>query len=435
MAGRVVRTAMIDVDVYLEKMSIFGRLLRQEGMEVSPKETEDACAILLDIGLEDRQRVKTALRTVYAKSRDEQIRFDRVFDSFFLSEDVIRALDKKHKQQELERNEALKKAEEELARQTPNAFYSDAQKEAYSQLSEEEKKRLRELQEKFSESATERSEKLYAGFIHSIFAKSILEQQIKMEDAALGAGPIDPEMGMIFKDISEFRDTEIPKAVMYIQGIASQINGELTKRKNSSAHSTALDFKRTIRKGLETGGSFYKLKYKKKRSKRKQLVLLCDVSASMIQFSEFALRFIQALNQSAESSRVFLFSEESAEADKFRLHNMDLFREYVRDSGLYGRGTNLGAALKRINDERPAVINASTVLIIISDAKSMDMNAACRELERSRARAGKVICLNPIPESKWKFSGSIMSAASYCTMISCSTLSELGAACRRLALM
>ena len=40
----------------------------------------DACRILLELGFEDRSVVKTALRTVYARSRDEQLRFDRIFD-------------------------------------------------------------------------------------------------------------------------------------------------------------------------------------------------------------------------------------------------------------------------------------------------------------------------------------------------------------------
>ena len=93
---------MIDTEVYLEKLLLFGGLLRKEGMEVSPKENEDACRVLLSLDMSDRQSVKTALRTVYAKSRDEQLKFDRIFDSFFLSEDAIRAIDKKHQQEELE---------------------------------------------------------------------------------------------------------------------------------------------------------------------------------------------------------------------------------------------------------------------------------------------------------------------------------------------
>ena len=53
---------MDDPQVYLEKLSAFSRMLRLEGLPVSPKETADACQILVGLGFEDRERVKTALR-------------------------------------------------------------------------------------------------------------------------------------------------------------------------------------------------------------------------------------------------------------------------------------------------------------------------------------------------------------------------------------
>ena len=81
---------MAEPDVYLEKLSAFSRMLRLQGLAVSPKETEDASRLLIALGLYDREQVKTALRTVYAKSREEQLTFDRVFDGFFISEKKMR---------------------------------------------------------------------------------------------------------------------------------------------------------------------------------------------------------------------------------------------------------------------------------------------------------------------------------------------------------
>ena len=423
---------MLDAAVYLDKLALFGRILRQEGMFVSPAETADAASVLLDLGFDDRETVKAALRTVYAKSREQQLRFDRVFDSFFLSEDAIRAIDKRHQAEELERAKARQQAAQEL--DNPAYSYDDAQREAFAMLSEEEKERLRKLRDKYL-GENSPNQKLYAGMVHSIISRSIMEQQMLMEDAAVGRAAVDPEMGLLFRDITRFEDREIPKAVVYIQDIARRINGELTQKRKRAGHSAALDFRATIRKGLETGGSFYRLAYRKRRAKRKQLVVLCDVSGSMIQFSEFVLRFIQSLNQASGASRVFLFSEELTEADAFHLQNMDLFRDYVRRSGVYGRGTDLGAALKKINDLRPSALSPATMLLIISDTKTVNQPLAVQELLRARGKAGKVFWLNPIPERKWKYIGSVQTMAEMCTMISCSTLQELGAACRRLALM
>ena len=95
-------TTMVDPGVYLEKMSAFSRMLSLEGLTVSPQETADACRVLIELGLEDRQQVKTALRMVYAKSREEQVSFDRVFDGFFLSEEAMRAQAKHRREQEQE---------------------------------------------------------------------------------------------------------------------------------------------------------------------------------------------------------------------------------------------------------------------------------------------------------------------------------------------
>lgn len=425
---------MVDYEVYLEKLALFGRILRQEGLEVSPNETADACRILLELGFEDRQVVKTALRTVYAKSRDEQLRFDRIFDSFFLSEDAIRAIDKKHTEQEQEHAKALEQARQELQGENDSLFYSKEQQEAYATLSDEEKQRLQNMRERFL-GEDSRNPELYASMIHSVFARSIMEQQMYLEDAATGQIALDPELGLMFRDISQFEDSEIPKAVMYIQDIARRINGELTQRRKHSGRTSALDFRRTIRKGLETGGTFYRLAYRRKRLRKKQLVVLCDVSGSMIQFSEFVLRFIQSLNQASGSSRVFLFSEEMREADAFHLQNMDLFRDYVRESGVYGRGTDLGGALQKLNDEKPPVLSPASMLLIISDAKTVNMPLAIHELLRARSKAGKLFWLNPIPERRWKYLNSTQTMSELCTMISCSTLEELGAACRRLAMM
>ena len=423
---------MVDPQVYLEKMSAFSRMLRLEGLSVGPRETGDATEILIALGMEDRQQVKTALRTVYAKSREEQGTFDRVFDSFFLSEEKIRQQAKEQMQREQEMVQRQMEAQQDLERFGEPVHLSEQQKQTYASMPEEARQRLRSFMDKYKGTA-ERNPKLYGDFIHSVFARTLMEQQMMMEDAGVGCDAADPEIGLMYRDLSLFQDQEIPKAIDIIQTIARQINGELSAKKRAGGHTGKLDFRRTIRKGLETGGSFYRLSYRKKHHRKKQLVILCDVSGSMMQFSEFALRFIQSLNQVSDNSRTFLFSENLVEADAFKLQNMDLFRGYVKDSGIYGRGTDLGTALEGLCCRQPPVLNASTTLLILSDTKTIDQNRALAYLLEAKRQAGKVIWLNPIPERKWQYLRSVMAVASLCTMVPCSTLRELADACRRLA--
>ena len=424
-------TTMADPAVYLEKLSAFSRILRLEGLPVSPKETADACEILINLGFEDRELMKVALRTVFAKSREEQRIFDRTFDGFFLSEEAMKAQAKKHAQDDLKMEQARQQAQEELQLNGQPMNFSDEQREAYASLPDEDKERLRNFMDRFRDNA-ERNPELYGNFIHSVFAKSILEQQLRLEDAGLGCADMDPDMGLLFKDISQFQDKEIPKAVAVIQKITQQINAELSYKRRNRGHSGQLDFRRTIRKGLETGGSFYRLKYKKKRQHKRHLVLLCDVSGSMVQFSEFVLRFILSMNNVSDASRCFLFSEEMCEADAFSLQNMDSFREYVRNAGVFGRGTNVGKALTELCRMKPAALNDSTTLLILSDAQTVDRESAVYALMEAKRLSGQVLWLNPLAEHHWKHQKSAQIMASICTMVSCNTLNALSNACKRL---
>ena len=412
---------MTEGAVYLEKLAALGSLLRQEGLTVSPQETADAARVLIELGLEDREQVKIALRTVYAKSREEQKIFDRIFDGFFLPREAI------------EKQLREQRSREELQLNGKPMDFSQEQRRAYGTMDEESRRRLQNILDKYKDNAA-RNPDLYDNFIHTIFSRAIMEQQMRLEDAAAGAGGMekDPELGMLYREISQFKDTEIPKAISLIQNITRTLNGELSARRASQGRSHVLDFRRTIRRGLQTGGHFYHLHYRRKRQRRKNLVLLCDVSGSMIQFSEFALRFVQNLNQASDRSRVFLFSEGLHEADVFSLQDLDRFRSYVRQTGLYGRGTDLAQALEKLNAMKPGALNSATTLLILSDTKTTGQRRALEAIQESKRLAGQVIILNPIPQRKWKYMASAQNFAGAVNMVSCSTLRELADACRKL---
>lgn len=422
---------MGDPQVYLEKMSLFSRMLRQEGLLVGPRETADACQTLILLGLSDRNQVKTALRTVYAKSREEQALFDRVFDGFFVSEEQMRHQARERMEQDQQLAQGKAEAEQDLKVNGKPMELTREQRETYARMPEEERQRLRDFMDKYKSNA-DRNPHLYGSFIHSVFSRALMEQQMRLEDAGAGCQAMDPELGILYRDISQFSDREIPRAIATIRTVTQRINSELTTKRRGG-RTGALDFRRTIRKGLSTGGVFCRLEYKRKRRRRKTLVVLCDVSGSMMQFSEFALRLIQSLNRVSDSSRIFLFSEELFEADPVHMQNMDLFRNYVKDSGLYGRGTDLGTALEGLCRHRPAVLGDAATLLILSDTKTIDQPRAIRALLEAKRLSGRILWLNPIPESKWRYVRSIQAMASLCPMVACNTLSALTAACKQLA--
>ena len=350
------------MSVYLEKLAEFSALLRTEGLAVGLQETADACKLLSELDLKDRSAVCLALQAVYAKSREEQALFQRAFDGFFVSAEKRDAF--RRQREEEARELARRRAEAEADMQVngqPLDLREDL-REVYVRMGDDKREQLRQILEK-ARMNVDRSPKLYGNFIRSVFMRFLLEQQMTMEDAAMGREEAaDPDLALLYRDISLFKDSDIPKAAALIEAISRQLDAELSRRRQSRGHSGKLDFKRTIRGGLETGGSFYRLSYRRKRRSRRRLVLLCDVSGSMLQFSEFALRFIKSMSEISESSQTFLFSEEVRLVDPFALQNMDAFRDYVRASGLFGRGTDLGSALEELCRRRPAPLDRKSVV-------------------------------------------------------------------------
>ena len=420
------------MSVYLEKLAEFSALLRREGLAVGLQETADACRLLSELNLEDRETTRDALQAVYAKSREEQAVFRRAFDGFFVSTEKREAF--RRQREEEARDLARRRAEAEAEMQVngqPMDLREDL-REVYVQMGGDKREQLRQMLEK-ARMNVDRSPKLYGNFIRSVFMRFLLEQQMVMEDAAVGREEaVDPDMALLYRDISQFKDADIPRAAALIEAISRQLDAELSRRRQSRGHSGKLDFRRTIRQGLETGGSFYRLSYRRKRRSRRRLVLLCDVSGSMLQFSEFVLRFIKSMSEVSESSQTFLFSEETRLVDPFALQNMDAFRDYVRTSGLFGRGTDLGSALTELCQRRPAPLGPSTTLLILSDTKTIDLPRAAQALLEARRQAGRVLWLNPIPQRKWPYVGSIQTMSALCQMAPCSTLEELAQACRKM---
>lgn len=413
------------------KLSGFVDFLRAQGLAVGIGETEDALKALTLVGFEDREAVRTALRALLTGSRREQQVFDRCFELYFVSEEAFQANQAAMAEAQREYEARRRELEERLSAQGKPIDLREDLRDVYARMPQSERDRLRDVVDKFSDQM-KRSPKLYEGFIRSVFMKSLMEQQMLLEDAAEGAMQADSDADLMFRDISGFRESDIPRAHQLIDQVTRRINGEIVARRRRNGRSQALDFRRTIRAGLSTGGALCRLRYRPHHSRRKRVVMLCDVSGSMLQFSEFAIRFVKSLSEVSEHSEIFLFSEQAQRVNPFALQNMDLFSSYVRTSGVWGRGTNVGRALDAVLAAAPPVLTPNTVLLVLSDAKSVGLDRAEASLARAAKAAGSVIWMNPIPEAKWPYLKGVTRLRQHCSMVPCGTLDELARACQRL---
>ena len=413
------------------KLSGFVNFLRVQGLAVGIGETEAALKALTLVGFEDREAVRVTLRALFTGSRREQQVFDRCFELYFVSAEAFAENQAAMAQARQEYEARQRELEERLSVEGRPIDLREDLKDVYARMPQSERDHLKDVVDKFSEKM-KHAPKLYEGFIRSVFMKSLMEQQMLLEDAAEGTMQADSDADLMFRDISGFRESDIPRAHQLIDQVTRRINGEVVARRKRAGRSEALDFRRTIRAGLSTGGALCRLRRKPHHSRRKRIVMLCDVSGSMLQFSEFAIRFIKSLSEISDYSEIFLFSEQVQRVNPFALQNMDLFNSYVRTSGVWGRGTNVGRALDAVLATAPPVLTPNTVLLVLSDAKSVSLDRAEASLMRTAKAAGSVIWMNPIPEAKWPYLKGVTRLRQHCSMVPCGTLDELARACQRL---
>lgn len=412
-------------EVFTENLTRFMGLLRKNGLAVGIKESQDAFRIIEEIGLESRESLKLALQAILAKSEKEKEIFSSCFDAYFISQEEWEERLKQEQEAEHQHRQQMEAADQELSFNGQPLKVREELKAVYIQLSEERRKEMQEYLKNFP-NPVRNSPILYTNYI-----SHMVEQQLLKEEGELYENQTVTEENLLYKNIGDFSEEEVPKALLLIQNLTRQLNKKLINRRKKAGKSGTLDFKRTIRLNLQTGGSFRTLAYRRKSRRRKKLVLLCDVSASMLRVSEFALRFIQSMNDTAEGARTFLFSEQLQEVDAFALQDMDSFADYVKGSPLWCKGTNIGGILQSLLKIQPSVLGSNTIVLIISDAQTVNIPLTEKMVEELQKQSSHIYWFNPISVRRWEDSKSIRGVRPYCTMLGCSTLEELALACEK----
>jgi hypothetical protein len=78
-----------------------------------------------------------------------------------------------------------------------------------------------------------------------------------------------------------------------------------------------LDFRRTVRASLGTGGVPVVTHHRPRKVHKPELVVLCDVSGSVAGFSHFTLMLTQALREHFSGVRAFAFVDSTDEVTRF----------------------------------------------------------------------------------------------------------------------
>ncbi|HEX7099512.1 MAG TPA: VWA domain-containing protein [Acidimicrobiia bacterium] len=175
-----------------------------------------------------------------------------------------------------------------------------------------------------------------------------------------------------------------------------------------------LDFRKTMRRSLATGGVPIDPQFKINRPHRPEVFLLCDISGSMATFARFTLQFTYAMSTQFSKLRSFAFIDTVDEVTEFFGPSADFTEalariaseaEVVRQDGHSDYGTSLATFLERYGRD----VTPRSTVIITGDARNNYRPPQDELLGEIAAKARAVYWLNPEPPSYWDTGDSVMS--------------------------
>jgi hypothetical protein len=216
-----------------------------------------------------------------------------------------------------------------------------------------------------------------------------------------------------------------------IQPLARRLATRLTQEHHARRRGP-LDFRRTVRASISTGGVPITTHHKPKRPHRTELVVLCDVSGSVANFAQFTLLLVFALRDQFTKVRAFTFIDHVHEVTHHFTPGADVaevmadLAASVSHAALWGR-TNYGRAFGKFVEQHSDALGPKTSLLVLGDARS---NYSDLDLATFRAMVDQcrhTWWLNPETARNWGTGDSAAPAyAAIAPMVECRNLTQLG---------
>ena len=428
------------------QLLLFAEDLREEGLAVGTSEILDAFEALNHVPWTEQADFKEALAATLAKSPEDRRVFDLVFERFFFRAAEAQAtrrgvteggaagdqsgdneinLDTLRQQIAAALRDGSDAALRDLARLAISAFGRgegsgvlgvDVQRirralglrpEPQPDLPEDDPRRdgvPRDQLRRFEQHLRRELERNLIERTASLPPKRPLNEL----DRALPTGPIQ-DLAAVHRVVAQLK-----------RRLATQ--GHELKGRKRHAH---VDFRRTMRASLQTGGVPIVLKYRPQRPRRPEIFVLCDVSTSVTSASTFFLSVLHALHDSFRKLRSFVFIERISEVTEVFERERD-FRAaseaISKDAGVadisgytdYGRVWTEFLAL--IEDE----LHPRATVIVLGDARTNGRPPRDDVFAAITARAGRTFWLNPEPRLYWNYGDSVIAAyEKHCMAFEC----------------
>jgi uncharacterized protein with von Willebrand factor type A (vWA) domain len=439
----------------LDRIVEFSELLRRNGLRVSLPENMDAARALELVGVADQKQFKSALRAALIKRSIDTKTFNQLFDLYFLGlGGTARDLEQKLMQQLGLSPEEFQRMLEEMQKFL-DCLDGQLSRLTRALLSGDMGEVERMLREAAAAEANESEGSLRALIFSQGIAERIglegIRDEIDNLKIMLGRMGVDPQTiermseyaEQRFRDLLElvrdlaqretrkkdpartererldqlaqksfayYTEDDIRKMNEVVIQLARRFKNLFSLRRRR-ARRGRLDASATFRKNLQYGGVPFRIQLDRRKKEKPQVVVLCDISDSVLNASRFMLQFVYSIQDLYSKVRSFVFVSDIGEVTRLFEENeiqgaieMALRGDVI---DVYSH-SNFGRAFELFYREHFAAVTTKTTFLIIGDGRNNYNRASDWVLKEIRRKAKQLIWLNPESRMTWGYGDSEM---------------------------
>ncbi len=327
--------------------SLFGRVLRREGIDVHPGRVLDVVEALGHVNLGARDEVYHACRALLVHRHEQLVIFDRVFEAFW----------RRHRHPDVR----------------IDAPSDEPRTSARCDRGRARARRARPMLPSMQKAMCQRRNR--------------------------GVKIWSDRGGVADKDFAALTPDEIVEARKALSRLVWNPGMRRTRRW-IRGRGARIDLRRAIAGSLRSGGDVVTLPTRTRRVRPRPLVLLCDVSGSMERYSRMLLHFAHALTSRHRRVEAFLFSTQLTRITRQLCARRpdEAIAAVSRSVPDWSGGTRIGGAIKEFHQRwGRRVLNGGPVVLLISDGWDRgDPEVLGAQIARLQRRCYRLVWLNPL---------------------------------------
>lgn len=332
-----------------ENIMLFARLLRATGMPVGTGSVLNAIRAVSLIGIESQQDLHTVLLCQFVSRREQMPVFDQTFALFWRNPKLMEKL---------------------MGAMLPTL-----------QSDQDQQPLIRRLGEALSSGNTQSSGQD--------------EEQVELQ-ANLSASESEILQSRDFEQMSE---SELQVAKKMLKHLKLPVKPIQTRRHQASVSRAHIDMRRTMQNSLRNS-ELIPLQFKRPTTRPPAIIVLCDISGSMAQYSRMFLHFMHAMTNNGDRVHSFLFGTRLTNISRYlRNKDVDLALEETANAVEdWSGGTRIGFCLKQFNQHwSRRMLGQGAVVILLTDGLDRGEGPELgKQMERLSKSCRQLVWLNPL---------------------------------------